>query len=981
MADQELRIRVAAETGAAQDALGKLSDEMAGLAKATEREGSEQQKLARQTAQTTAQVQAAREAVERAKRAQSEATAVTQAFGKDSREAAEAQQRLKVAQDAATKAARDAERALKASADAVSEAGKAADAKAAPAVKRMGEALVRAGKEADRLAGDLRQLDARMADVSAGAGRMGAAWASFKGNLAATAVTTLAGGLKDLGAHAIGTAAQYEQLQTALTTTLGSTEAATAQFAKLQQFAAATPFSLQEVTSSFVKLKNQGLDASARSMTALGDITSAMGKSLDDITEAALDAAQGEGERLKEFGIRMSKHGDNVALTFRGATKTIRADSREIQKYLVELGEANFAGGMEAQSRTLAGLWSTMKDGIDQLLVTIVNSGISDALKSMMGSFSGMGETATLLVDVLGTVLGGAFQVLAGAVSVATTAVEGFAWMANAATAPVKALAAEVSDLSERTLAEHKTRIEEINAIGISYADQMRQQEAETRARNAAEAEYVRGTGKDIRDLTEEQLFTMREVGQVAVERLRTGEQERGWLLNMVDLTGQHAMAIAEVGLAHLAAANAAERRKVAEDALWEKLQKRQDKAEQQAIEEAFFAEQEMGPKLAPGFKRPDDKAAKSAAKKAKSAAKKAADLRKAQFDFGSSVDEHAFKTTQSVREAEAEAAARAFEQEQALRERRIAGMSEEIAALDARAERERASVDMIFAAVEVESQAALAREALVDAQIEREADLARWEMQNAKTREQRERAQTRVFEVEAKKRATALAREVATEEREHKRRQQVVERVTGAVTTLGEGMVDALERAAAGERGAMAQMLADLLKGVAKKHAILALGEVAQGVAATAMTFGIPNPKAAAHFAAAGLHTGVAIAAGVGAYAAGQVADARQGGGGGGGGAPSPFGRPSGGGGSAGRGGSGGSGGSGDDGLEAQEVPISHEQLRRGSPRSGGGATAAQVVISGTVNIYGAGGKQEFVDDIRRALDRQDRAGRRARN
>ena len=48
---------------------------------------------------------------------------------------------------------------------------------------------------------------------------------------------------------------------------------------------------------------------------------------------------------------------------------------------------------------------------------------------------------------------------------------------------------------------------------------------------------------------------------------------------------------------------------------------------------------------------------------------------------------------------------------------------------------------------------------------------------------------------------------------------------------------------------------------------------------------------------------------------------------------------------------------------------------MRRGIEGSG-----ASVVFNGPVNIYGAGGKAEFMEDIRQALDRQNRSGRKPR-
>ena len=949
MADQELKIRVAAETGAAQDALGKLADEMAGLAKATEREGSEQQKLARQTAQTTAQVQAAREAVERAKRAQQEAAAVTQAFGKDSREAAEATARLKVAQDAATRATRDAERALRASADAVSEAGKAADAKAAPAVRRLNDQLQRAGKDADRAAQELRSLEARIASTGREAVKAGGFLEKFRtgaimglGAAAAqSAIGVLGEGVRAAGAFAVDTAANFERLRTALETTTGSQAAANAKFAELQKFAAETPFSLEEVTEGYIKLSNRGVDASSRMLTSLGNTASAMGKTLDDAVEAVADAVTGENERLKEFGIVGRLAGDQVAYTFRGVTTMVKRDAAAIAEYIASVGEANFAGGMEKQAQTLGGLFSTLKDTAAQFADTLMSSGVADVLKDIMREVTGLAGGSSALAKELGGALASGLR---------TT------WELLKEVAPLFVAAAKASKWLFDTIREGLDAMHEQDAAVALFG-------RTTEVAHDRLREYARAHGEALGPIGEmvQATFMEEAATRSLTEAVREGQRAR------------EDQARTEAIVAGLQTRAARE-----EAARISDLEKRKASAERSGMM-AEYLDLKGDKTLSPSQKKrlgelkktldiPDDPKVKRG-KKPKDQSR--------ELSLGGLEDFS--KRDRVERERAFDEQVRAFEQEQALRERRIAGLESEIDMLSARADRERESVDMILLTVDVESQAAAARDALIDERIRKEGDLAQWELANAKTREQRERAQTRVYEVEAKKRALAAQREVTAEEKEHRRRQQVVERVTGAVMTLGEGMVAAFERMAAGEKGAIASMLSELLKGVAKKHAILALAEAALAVGAAAS---YRYAAAAQHGTSAALHTGVAIAAGVGAVAAGAVADARAGSGGGGGGA-SPFGRIGGGGGSSGsapRSGSSGASGSGDGGLEAQEVPISHEQLRRGSPRGGGGATA-QVVISGTVNIYGAGGKAEFVEDIRRAIDRSNRAGHRARN
>lgn len=177
----------------------------------------------------------------------------------------------------------------------------------------------------------------------------------------------LVGGLiAGMGAKAVQAAGQMESMGIALETAMGGNVKAAQEAQKnIVQFAAKTPYELEEVMGAFIKLKNMGLDPSNRALEAYGNTASAMGKGLNDMVEAVADAATGEFERLKEFGIRASNQGDKVAFTFKGVTTTVAKNSKDIENYLIRLGETNFAGGMEKQSRSLQGLISTLTDSIN----------------------------------------------------------------------------------------------------------------------------------------------------------------------------------------------------------------------------------------------------------------------------------------------------------------------------------------------------------------------------------------------------------------------------------------------------------------------------------------------------------------------------------------------------------------------------------------------------------------------------------------
>ena len=547
-----------------------------------------------------------------------------------------------------------------------------------------------------------------------------------------------------------------------------------------------------------------------------------------------------------------------------------------------------------------------------------------------------MGETGQLLGDILGFGLGGAFTALAATVKVAATAVEAFSTAVNFVLTPVRMLKDEAASLATDIFAQTAAEVEKAAAS--------------QRELDAAYRESAKGTGTLASDMQA-----------------------------LIDLSGRYALSIAEEGLAHLGAAQAAERRMQSESAMWDKLAKQQAAAEDKAAFDAFEKANAMGPELPPGFGE----------KKKKGKAKKEKDLSGQGLDAAKRFEAE----TRRDREQAFAAEVAAFEKESAARDQRIAGIGREIEIIEARGIAEAEQVDFIFATVEIETEAARMREALIDQRLAKEAELARWQVKAAKTAEQREKAQTRLEEVEHAKRTRAMEKAAAKEAKTARQREQVFGTLAAAHNTLAETMIDAAFAAAEGEKVAVAAMIQELLKGVAKKHALLALAEAALAVGAAAS---YRYAAAAQHGASAALHGSVAALAGVGAYAAGQLKPQQpsereeeqnkwaeeaatkqrkdawkesQGLGGKGGG-------------SSGRGGAGGGDGDGDD-LEQTEVPVTHEQLRRGDPRTsrGGAAGGPSVVFNGPVNIYGAGGKAEFIDDLRRSLDRQDRRGARPRN
>ena len=168
------------------------------------------------------------------------------------------------------------------------------------------------------------------------------------------------------------TTANFEKLGAVLKNTLGSGAQASLALEGIKEFAKTTPFAVAELTASFVKLANQGFIPTTNQLRQLGDLASSTGKGFDQLTEAIIDAQTGEFERLKEFGIRASKSGDQVKFSFKGVETQVKFNNEAIRQYITSLGDyEGVAGSAAAVSGTLGGKVNNLGDAWDNFLNSI----------------------------------------------------------------------------------------------------------------------------------------------------------------------------------------------------------------------------------------------------------------------------------------------------------------------------------------------------------------------------------------------------------------------------------------------------------------------------------------------------------------------------------------------------------------------------------------------------------------------------------
>lgn len=198
---------------------------------------------------------------------------------------------------------------------------------------------------------------------------------------------------------------EFQQLEVALTTMLGSEEKANALFEQLVNTAAKTPFDLKGVAGGAKQLLAYGVAAEEVNDTIirLGDIAAGLSIPLGDLvylygttmTQGRLftqDLRQfmGRGipladELAKQFGVAKDEVGELVTAG--------KVGFPEVQKAIMAMTSegGKFGGLMEKQSKTITGQISNLQDAVDSML--------NDIGKSTQGAISGVLTTTTNLVE------------------------------------------------------------------------------------------------------------------------------------------------------------------------------------------------------------------------------------------------------------------------------------------------------------------------------------------------------------------------------------------------------------------------------------------------------------------------------------------------------------------------------------------------------------------------------------------------------
>lgn len=252
------------------------------------------------------------------------------------------------------------------------------------AVADVGDAAEEAGEKAEKASGGWTVLKGVMADLASSAIK--------------AAVSAVADGAKKMVSAGLEYNQAMEGYVTNFTTMLGgSAEAANGMVGSLQKLASATPLAMSDLAGGAQTLLAFGVasDDVSGTLQRLGDISLGNADKMQSLARA-YGKATAQGKLTGETVQMMIDAGwnplidicDQTGESMEDVQKRMAAGSISAEELTQAVNHATdaggkFAGGMEAASKTVAGLTSTLQDNVNAMLGELMQP-VSDAMLSTL---------------------------------------------------------------------------------------------------------------------------------------------------------------------------------------------------------------------------------------------------------------------------------------------------------------------------------------------------------------------------------------------------------------------------------------------------------------------------------------------------------------------------------------------------------------------------------------------------------------------
>ena len=255
----------------------------------------------------------------------------------------------------------------------------------------------------------MRSADGQVNKLSKGFGGLGTAMK------AATAIAT---GFAVKGIF--DATLKMENFRTTLTAYLGSQKAANSEIERLTELANKLPQDLDNITAGFIVLQRNGIDTASESLEAFSKIAAGNSKDFTQLAEAVADALTGEFERLKEFGVKVSKENDKFSIRFADGSTRVVNSAMEVVNAVKEQGEEGgkfadvIAGPMNQAFSNLRGVLFEVSSAFGEGFAPAISEAAESAkafIKSNKEMIAGLGrlvgEGLQWMLDNLDTIVTG----------------------------------------------------------------------------------------------------------------------------------------------------------------------------------------------------------------------------------------------------------------------------------------------------------------------------------------------------------------------------------------------------------------------------------------------------------------------------------------------------------------------------------------------------------------------------------------------
>lgn len=270
------------------------------------------------------------------------------------------------------------------------------------------------GKKAEatltKLQKDFKSLDVSMRDAGERANNVTQRLSNIKSavfgmkSLIASAVTFAASFItaKKVTESFIDTASQFEQYSNRMSAFTTSLSQQNSEMARARDFAIAYRQEISKATETLLLMKNYGLEDGNEQLKIYANTAIGSGKSIEQFAEAMADALTGENERLKEFGVKASLMGQNIAYSWTDSTGKVRniviKNNKDIiDSTLMAIFNEKYVGQLESYKNSWKGVMQGISNSWVKFKLDLADEGLfqyfkvlgETILESITGAYGG----------------------------------------------------------------------------------------------------------------------------------------------------------------------------------------------------------------------------------------------------------------------------------------------------------------------------------------------------------------------------------------------------------------------------------------------------------------------------------------------------------------------------------------------------------------------------------------------------------------